>query len=104
MVWTESSSNRIFLPLLLSFIENYGTHIVTSATVGGRDVVYVRQHQSSSLAAPDIENYVKDIENDRFLNAKNTSGPAALKYKEKVSIKSGLFPTITVKIYNLFCF
>lgn len=68
---------------LASFIENYGTHIVTSATVGGRDVVYVRQHQSSSLAAPDIENYVKDIENDRFLNAKNTSGPAALKYKEK---------------------
>ncbi|XP_045802870.1 MACPF domain-containing protein CAD1 [Trifolium pratense] len=68
---------------LASFIENYGTHIVTSATVGGRDVVYVRQHQSSSLSAPDIENYVKDIENDRFLDAKNTSGPAALKYKEK---------------------
>ncbi|GAU48454.1 hypothetical protein TSUD_383510 [Trifolium subterraneum] len=68
---------------LASFIENYGTHIVTSATVGGRDVVYVRQHQSSSLSAQDIENYVKDIENDRFLDAKNTSGPAALKYKEK---------------------
>lgn len=68
---------------LASFIENYGTHIVTSATVGGRDVVYIRQHQSSSLSAPDIENYVKDIENDRFLDAKNTSGPAALKYKEK---------------------
>ncbi|KAK2447505.1 MACPF domain-containing protein [Trifolium repens] len=68
---------------LASFIENYGTHIVTSATVGGRDVVYVRQHQSSSLSVPDIENYVKDIENDRFLDAKNSSGPAALKYKEK---------------------
>ncbi|CAI8590946.1 unnamed protein product [Vicia faba] len=68
---------------LASFIENYGTHIVTSATVGGRDVVYIRQHQSSSLSAPDIENYVKDIENDRFHDAKNSSGPAALKYKEK---------------------
>ncbi|KAI5447642.1 variant 4, cinnamoyl-Coa reductase [Lathyrus oleraceus] len=75
---------------LASFIENYGTHIVTSATVGGRDVVYIRQHQSSSLSAPDIENYVKDIENDRFLDAKNSSGPAALKYKEKVSIGNDL--------------
>jgi hypothetical protein len=89
---------------LASFIENYGTHIVTSATVGGRDVVYVRQHQSSSLSVPDIENYVKDIENDRFLDAKNSSGPAALKYKEKVSIKSGLFTIITDKIGYLFRF
>lgn len=58
-------------------------------------MVYVRQHQSSSLSAPDIENYVKDIGNDRFLDVKSTSGPAPLKYKEKVSIKKSLFPTIT---------
>jgi hypothetical protein len=103
MVWQESRSNWKLL-FLLSFIENYGTHIVTSATVGGRDVVYVRQHQSSSLSVPDIENYVKDIENDRFLDAKNSSGPAALKYKEKVSIKSGLFTIITDKIGYLFRF
>ncbi|XP_027330667.1 MACPF domain-containing protein CAD1 [Abrus precatorius] len=68
---------------LASFIENYGTHIVTSATVGGRDVVYIRQHQSSSLSASDIENYVKDIGDDRFLDGKNVLGSGPLKYKEK---------------------
>ncbi|KAE9591355.1 hypothetical protein Lal_00038600 [Lupinus albus] len=68
---------------LASFIENYGTHIVTSATVGGRDVVYIRQHQSSSLSAPDIENYVKDIGDDRFGGVKSVSDSGPLKYKEK---------------------
>lgn len=68
---------------LASFIENYGTHIVTSATIGGRDVVYIRQHQSSPLSALDIENYVKDIGEHRFSDSKGqfTAGP--LKYKDK---------------------
>ncbi|KAI4332434.1 hypothetical protein L6164_017344 [Bauhinia variegata] len=68
---------------LASFIENYGTHIVTSATVGGRDVVYIRQHQSSSLSASDIENYAKDIEGDRFHDVKSSSSDGQLRYKEK---------------------
>lgn len=69
----------------LSFIENYGTHIVTSATVGGRDVVYVRQHQSSPLSALDIESYVKDIEDQRFSDSKVNTSAGSLKYKDKVS-------------------
>lgn len=98
MRWTKSSSNwKLLHFLLFSFIENYGTHIVTSATVGGRDVVYIRQHQSSSLSASDIENYVKDIGDDRFHNVKHFSGPGPLKYKEKVSINKCLYPTITSK-------
>ncbi|KAL2524291.1 MACPF domain-containing protein CAD1 [Abeliophyllum distichum] len=68
---------------LASFIENYGTHIVTSSTIGGKDVVYIRQHQSSPLSVSDIENYVKDIGDQRFSDLRNhtTSGP--LKYKDK---------------------
>ncbi|KAI4298182.1 hypothetical protein L6164_031772 [Bauhinia variegata] len=68
---------------LASFIENYGTHIVTSVTVGGRDVVYIRQHQSSSLSASDIENYAKEIEGDRFHDVKTLSSDGHLRYKEK---------------------
>ncbi|XVF27424.1 hypothetical protein REPUB_Repub14bG0105600 [Reevesia pubescens] len=68
---------------LASFIENYGTHIVTSSTIGGRDVVYIRQHQSSPLAVTDIENYVKDIGDQRFLDSKGESSAAPLKYKDK---------------------
>ncbi|CAK9152652.1 unnamed protein product [Ilex paraguariensis] len=68
---------------LASFIENYGTHIVTSATVGGRDVVYVRQHQSSPLSVLDIENYVKDIRDQRFSDLKSQPSAGPLKYKDK---------------------
>ncbi|CAN1847307.1 MACPF domain-containing protein CAD1 [Linum perenne] len=66
---------------LASFIESYGTHIVTSATIGGRDVVYIRQHQSSPLTVTDIETYVKDIADQRFQDSLKTSAP--LNYKDK---------------------
>ncbi|KAI3743004.1 hypothetical protein L1987_60705 [Smallanthus sonchifolius] len=68
---------------LASFIENYGTHIVTSTTVGGRDVVYIKQHQSSPLLLSDIENYVRDIGEHRFLDSKSQSSSGPLKYKDK---------------------
>ena len=72
-----------------SFIESYGTHIVTSATIGGRDVVYIRQHQSSPLTVTDIETYVKDIADQRFQESSTTSAP--LNYKDKVIITSVLW-------------
>ncbi|VFQ81594.1 unnamed protein product [Cuscuta campestris] len=70
-------------PSLASFIENYGTHIVTSATIGGRDVVYIKQHQSSPLSVSDIENYVKDIGDQRFSDSKGLPSSGPLKYKDK---------------------
>uniref|UniRef100_A0A7N0U488 MACPF domain-containing protein n=1 Tax=Kalanchoe fedtschenkoi TaxID=63787 RepID=A0A7N0U488_KALFE len=71
---------------LASFIENFGTHVVTSVTIGGRDVVYIRQHQLSALSPMDIENYVEEIACERFESsrspsASSTTGP--LKYKDK---------------------
>lgn len=71
--------------LSYSFIENYGTHIVTSVTIGGRDVVYIRQHQSSPLPVSEIENYVNDMMEHRFHEAESQSITGPLKYKDKVS-------------------
>ncbi|XP_010478331.1 PREDICTED: MACPF domain-containing protein CAD1 [Camelina sativa] len=68
---------------LASFIENYGTHIVTSVTIGGRDVVYIRQHQSSPLPVSEIENYVNDMMEHRFHEAESQSITGPLKYKDK---------------------
>ncbi|EXB36787.1 hypothetical protein L484_005084 [Morus notabilis] len=68
---------------LASFIENFGTHVVTSATIGGRDVVYIRQHQSSPLSAMDIENYVNDMGDHRFQDSTSQSSAGPLKYKDK---------------------
>ncbi|KAL9233970.1 hypothetical protein vseg_008900 [Gypsophila vaccaria] len=68
---------------LASFIENYGTHVVTSATIGGRDVIYVRQHESSLLSASEIENYVKDIADQRFTDLQGETTTSPTKYKDK---------------------
>ncbi|KAJ0986454.1 hypothetical protein J5N97_004810 [Dioscorea zingiberensis] len=68
---------------LSSFIENFGTHIITSVTIGGRDEAYIKQHISSPLSSPDIEKYVKDIGDQRFLTLKShfTSSPEVAKGK-----------------------
>lgn len=71
---------------LARFIENYGTHVVTSATIGGRDVVYVRQHESSPLSASEIENYVRDIAEQRFTDLQGETTTSPMKYKDKASI------------------
>ncbi|KAL2899900.1 MACPF domain-containing protein CAD1 [Bienertia sinuspersici] len=54
-------------PSLASFIENFGTHVITSVTIGGKDVIYVKQHQSSPLSAMEMKNYVQDIGNRRLV-------------------------------------
>ena len=69
-----------------SFIENYGTHIVTSVTIGGRDVVYIRQHMSSPLPVSEIDNYVNDMRKHRFQDAESQSITGPLKYKDKVRL------------------
>ncbi|RRT51541.1 hypothetical protein B296_00051055 [Ensete ventricosum] len=73
------------LARLFSFIENFGTHIITSVTIGGKDEVYIKQHHSSQLSVLEIENYVKEIGNQRFLNLEHQSLNAPLNYKFKVS-------------------
>lgn len=72
------SSSCFFLH---SFIENYGTHIITSVTIGGQDVVYVKQQNSSLLSKIDIEKYVKDIGDQRFKDSDSllSSGPVSSK-------------------------
>lgn len=38
-----------------SFIENYGTHVVVGLSMGGQDVVYVKQDKSSQLPLYEIK-------------------------------------------------
>ncbi|KAA8517660.1 hypothetical protein F0562_015134 [Nyssa sinensis] len=70
-------------PSLASFIENFGTHVITSVTIGGKDVIYVKQHQSSPLSTMEIKNYVQDIGNQRFSSTEGHTSSGLLKYKEK---------------------
>ncbi|XP_024543995.1 MACPF domain-containing protein CAD1 [Selaginella moellendorffii] len=51
---------------LTRFIEKYGTHVITGVKVGGKDVIYLRQNQSSTLNAADIQRYLDSISEQRF--------------------------------------
>ncbi|KAK4418849.1 MACPF domain-containing protein CAD1 [Sesamum alatum] len=84
-------------PALASFIENFGTHVITSVTIGGKDVIYVKQHLSSPLSIMEIKNYVQDIGNQRFSSPVSLTSSGLLKYKDKGSDPSlfnsqGIYP------------
>lgn len=66
-------------------------------TIGGRDVVYIRQHQSSPLPISEIDNYVNDMRKHRFQDAESQSITGPLKYKDKVSKNRHGEVTILVK-------
>ncbi|KAL3536610.1 hypothetical protein ACH5RR_005071 [Cinchona calisaya] len=68
---------------LASFIENFGTHVITSVTIGGKDVIYVKQHATSSLSTMEIKSYVQDIGNQRFSSAESLTSSGLLKFKDK---------------------
>jgi MAC/Perforin domain len=68
-----------------SFIENYGTHIITSVTIGGKDEVFVKLHSSSQLSLSEFENYVREIGVQRFSNLENQPMTNPINYKERVS-------------------
>ncbi|KAK6128397.1 hypothetical protein DH2020_037873 [Rehmannia glutinosa] len=74
---------------LTKFIGKYGTHIVTGVKVGGKDVVYVKQHHSSHLQADDVQKRLKDVADKRFSDA---YGPSSS------DILVGLFELISAQL------
>ncbi|GER49670.1 MAC/Perforin domain-containing protein [Striga asiatica] len=54
---------------LARFIEKYGTHIVVGVKMGGKDVIYVKQHYSSFLQPIEVQKKLKDMANRRFTDA-----------------------------------
>ncbi|XP_048235973.1 MACPF domain-containing protein CAD1 isoform X2 [Ricinus communis] len=75
---------------LARFIENFGTHVITSVTIGGKDMIYVKQHQSSPLSTMEIKNYVQDIGNQRFCDTESHTSSGPMRPKDK-SGDSGIF-------------
>lgn len=79
-----------------SFIENFGTHVITSVTIGGKDVIYVKQHQSSPLSTMEIKKYVQDIGNHRFSDTPSHTpshtSSGQMRLKDKASSTKYLLP------------
>lgn len=56
------------------FIETYGTHIIVGFSMGGQDVVFVRQDESSHVEQSDLKEHLKDLGDQMFTGA-CTLGP-----------------------------
>ncbi|OIW00902.1 hypothetical protein TanjilG_19843 [Lupinus angustifolius] len=88
-------------PSLASFIENFGTHVITSITIGGKDVIYIKQHHTSPLSKSEIKNYIEDIGNQRFADIDSQTSSGQTKSKDKASSLLFHFSYITDKIQDV---
>ncbi|XP_044488605.1 MACPF domain-containing protein At1g14780-like isoform X1 [Mangifera indica] len=51
---------------LSRFIEKYGTHVVVGLSVGGQDVVLVKQHKSSNLGPSELKKHLDNLGDQLF--------------------------------------
>lgn len=51
---------------LAGFIEKYGTHIVVGVKMGGKDVIHIKQLQSSNLQPTEVQKLLKQLADERF--------------------------------------
>ncbi|KAJ4754069.1 MACPF domain-containing protein [Rhynchospora pubera] len=73
-----------------SFIENYGTHVVVGLSMGGQDVVYVKQDKSSQLPLCEIKHNLDKL-GDQLFTGICTLPLQQRKSKENKSKVSGAF-------------
>lgn len=59
---------------LASFVEKYGTHVIVGIKIGGKDVICIKQHASSSWSAVAVQKVLEAKSKERFSSAEgNTS-------------------------------
>ncbi|XP_057976841.1 MACPF domain-containing protein At4g24290 [Malania oleifera] len=54
---------------LARFIETFGTHIIFSVKMGGKDVIYMKQQHSSTLQPAEVQKRLKEMADKRFSDA-----------------------------------
>ncbi|KAI5382774.1 hypothetical protein KIW84_070257 [Lathyrus oleraceus] len=53
-------------PALARFIENFGTHILVGLSIGGKDLLLVKQDVSSNLGPSDLKNHLDELGDQLF--------------------------------------
>ncbi|XP_022146397.1 MACPF domain-containing protein At1g14780 [Momordica charantia] len=56
-------------PAIARFIEKYGTHIIVGLSIGGHDVVLVRQDKSSPLEPSELKSHLEELGDQLFTGA-----------------------------------
>ncbi|KAJ1405007.1 Membrane attack complex component/perforin [Sesbania bispinosa] len=54
---------------LARFIERFGTHIIVGVSMGGKDVLYIRQEDTSYLHPTSIQKLLKDTASMKFMDS-----------------------------------
>ncbi|CAA3028813.1 Hypothetical predicted protein [Olea europaea subsp. europaea] len=67
---------------LARFIEKYGTHIIVGLSIGGQDVVLVKQDKSSNMEPSQLKNHLYNL-GDQLFNGACTFSPQQCKTKEQ---------------------
>lgn len=68
------------------FIEKYGTHVVVGLSVGGQDVVLVKQDKSSNLGPSELKKHLDNL-GDQLFTGTCSFIPNSKEQKHKVRIK-----------------
>ncbi|XP_048319168.2 MACPF domain-containing protein At1g14780 [Ziziphus jujuba] len=87
---------------LASFIEKFGTHIVVGLSIGGQDVVLVKQDNSSTLEPSELKKHLQDLGDQLFTGTCNFS-PLRSKskdHKQKVPQAFNVFDPQPIAISN----
>nr|ACD89064.1 At4g24290 [Arabidopsis thaliana] len=74
---------------LARFIDIYGTHIIVSVKMGGKDVIYAKQQHSSKLQPEDLQKRLKEVADKRFVEASvvHNTGSERVQASSKVETK-----------------
>ncbi|KAE8730048.1 MACPF domain-containing protein [Hibiscus syriacus] len=93
-------------PALARFIEKYGTHIIVGLSIGGQDVVLVRQHKSSDLQPSHLKKHLDDLGDQLFTgtcsfnpNSKDPKlkVPQAFNIFDQLPLALNSYPSISTK-------
>ncbi|KAI7753272.1 hypothetical protein M8C21_000194, partial [Ambrosia artemisiifolia] len=83
---------------LAEFIDKYGTHIVVGVKMGGKDVIYLKQLQSSNLEPTEVQNLLKQLADEDFSKHESEASVSgshkSLKEKDEKSVAWNLPPII----------
>ncbi|XP_021910088.1 MACPF domain-containing protein At1g14780 isoform X2 [Carica papaya] len=91
VLWQDDSTqsrNHVVIVILTSakfdrFIEKYGTHVIVGLSVGGHDVVLVKQEKSSNLCPSQLRQHLDDLGDQLFTGA-CTLRPNSKEHRNKV--------------------
>nr|GEV46744.1 hypothetical protein [Tanacetum cinerariifolium] len=101
----EALNQRVIEQSSRSFIDKYGTHIVVGVKMGGKDVIYLKQLQSSNLEPTDVHNLLKQLADETLSEhvskASISGSDKSLKNTDELGVTWDLLPILAKSLSHL---